>query len=267
MPRDISFKKLALRCPSSWEECTDAQLEYVFSLMAADFDIIEVKMLLLFKCSGLKVEARLTRKVGEGVIYLVRQGKDLYEIEPLTFAEIISELDWLDSMPKVPRLLASWGKARPIPANLQGVPFEKYLIIENLFQGYLERKEDSFLEEIADIAYPGRRKGKGPFRSRRQAARLISIFFWVTALKDFLSAQYPNFYRPAAGSEAGNLLVTATSVGARLIDSMNAQIRSLTKGDVTKEEQILQLDTWRALTELNAQAREYEELNRSMQSK
>ena len=34
---------------------------------------------------------------------------------------------------------------------------------------------------------------------------------------------------------------------------MNAQIRALTKGDVTKEKEILALDTWRALTELNAQ--------------
>ena len=34
---------------------------------------------------------------------------------------------------------------------------------------------------------------------------------------------------------------------------MNAQIRALTKGDVTKESEVLALDTWRALTELNAQ--------------
>ncbi len=41
---------------------------------------------------------------------------------------------------------------------------------------------------------------------------------------------------------------------------MNAQIRALTKGDITKEKDILALDTWRALTELNAQAREYKDL-------
>ena len=43
---------------------------------------------------------------------------------------------------------------------------------------------------------------------------------------------------------------------------MNAQIRALTKGDVTKEQQVLALDTLRALTELDAQAREYEELKK-----
>ena len=43
---------------------------------------------------------------------------------------------------------------------------------------------------------------------------------------------------------------------------MNAQIRALTKGDVTKEKEILAMDCWRALTELDAQAQEYQELQR-----
>ena len=38
-------------------------------------------------------------------------------------------------------------------------------------------------------------------------------------------------------------------------------IRALTKGDITKEREILALDTRRALTELDAQAREYQEFN------
>jgi len=42
---------------------------------------------------------------------------------------------------------------------------------------------------------------------------------------------------------------------------VNAQIHALTKGDVTKEAEVLALDTHRALTELNAQAREFLELN------
>ena len=38
-------------------------------------------------------------------------------------------------------------------------------------------------------------------------------------------------------------------------------IRALTKGDITKEPEILALDTHRALTELDAQAKEYKEFN------
>jgi hypothetical protein len=43
---------------------------------------------------------------------------------------------------------------------------------------------------------------------------------------------------------------------------MKAQIRALTKGDITKESTVLKMDTWRALTELDALAREYDEFNR-----
>ncbi len=42
---------------------------------------------------------------------------------------------------------------------------------------------------------------------------------------------------------------------------MNAQIRALTGGDVTKEREVLSMDCWRALTELNEKAREQQEFN------
>ena len=46
--------------------------------------------------------------------------------------------------------------------------------------------------------------------------------------------------------------------------SMNAQIRALTGGDITKEEIIRKANVWRALTELDAKAREAEELNKKL---
>jgi hypothetical protein len=58
-------------------------------------------------------------------------------------------------------------------------------------------------------------------------------------------------------------MLGGASLAIHLQEAMDAQIRALTKGDVTKEAEVLQLDTWRALTELNAQAKEYEELRRN----
>ena len=48
---------------------------------------------------------------------------------------------------------------------------------------------------------------------------------------------------------------------------MYVLIRALTKGDITKEKEILSLDTWRALTELNAQAKEYKQINAQINAK
>ena len=69
--------------------------------------------------------------------------------------------------------------------------------------------------------------------------------------------------------ETGNLLAGSQFQisGSRLQEAMDAQIRALTKGDITKESEILALDTWRALTELNAQAKEYQELKAAYNGK
>ena len=93
----------------------------------------------------------------------------------------------------------------------------------------------------------------------------ISIFYWFAALKDAFSRKYSDFFQPIADAATdGNLL---GSSAPSVEDAMNAQIRALTKGDVTKEAEVLALDTHRALTELNAQAREYRELNSKLNSK
>ena len=52
-----------------------------------------------------------------------------------------------------------------------------------------------------------------------------------------------------------------------MIEAMNAQIRALTGGDITKEGQIRDSDVWRALTELDAKAREADELDKRLKQK
>lgn len=52
-----------------------------------------------------------------------------------------------------------------------------------------------------------------------------------------------------------------------ILESVNTQIRALTDGDVTKEQLVKQTDCWRALTELDAKAREAEEFRRKFPKK
>ena len=46
------------------------------------------------------------------------------------------------------------------------------------------------------------------------------------------------------------------------LEQMNAQIRALTDGDITKEDAVFERDCWRALTELDAKALEAEEFRK-----
>ena len=74
---------------------------------------------------------------------------------------------------------------------------------------------------------------------------------------------FPSFFKSVSGSDDAVTSITYDDM-RRNID---AQIRALTKGDITKEHEILSLDAIRALTELDAQAREYDELQRRYPTK
>jgi len=68
---------------------------------------------------------------------------------------------------------------------------------------------------------------------------------------------FPNFFKKVGGDSEAE-----PPSYDELRRNIDAQIRALTKGDITKEKEILSLDAMRALTELDAQAREYDEIRK-----
>lgn len=237
--------------PGSWEEMSDKQLRYVYQLMADNFSTDEVKTLFLLKWSGTKVIGRQ-----DSGSYLVKLGKQMFELTPLTLAELLVNLDWLGATPTSPVRPSKMNRRQALAADFQGVPFETFIVCDNYFQGYLQTQQNYLLDEIGRVVYQDAKLKFLPWQR-------IAIFYWMVALKDLFARQFPDFFQPAGSASDGNLLGSSTP---SVQDAMNAQIRALTKGDVTKEAEVLALDTWRALTELNAQAREYKELNAKMQS-
>ena len=237
--------------PQSWHELSDKQLRYVYQLVAADYATDEIKTLCLLRWSGTKVIGRQ-----DSGVYLLKKGKILFEVTPLTLAELLPHLGWLGSIPAVPVRISKINRQHALPADFSEVPFETFIICDNLYQGYLQTQDDALLDQLGTTLY-----GKSmTFKSYER----INIFYWFASLKDSLSRKYSDFFQPISAATGGNLL---GSSAPSVEDAMNAQIRALTKGDVTKEKEVLALDTHRVLTELNAQAREYKELNAKTQSK
>lgn len=233
--------------PGGWHELSDKQLRYVYQLIASEHNADEIKTLFLLKWSGTKVVGKQ-----DNGSYLLQKGKILFEVTPRSLAELLPNLDWLGGMPTTPVRLSKINRKSAVNADFSEVPFEKFIICDNLYQGYLSTQNDELLDQLGSTLYNADIKFK-PYER-------ISIFYWFAALKSMLSAKYSDFFQPIADD---NLLGTSA---ASVEDAMNAQIRALTKGDVTKESEVLALDTHRALTELNAQAREYKELNAKMKS-
>lgn len=232
--------------PQGWHELSDKQLRYVYQLVAADYATDEVKTLCLLRWSGTKVIGRQ-----DSGAYLLKKGKILFEVTPLTIAELLPHLAWLGSIPTVPVRISKINRQHALPADFSEVPFETFIICDNLYQGYLQTQNDELLDQLGSTLY-GKSMTFKPYER-------INIFYWFASLKDSLAYKYSDFFQPTSDAASGGNLLGSPSLSVE--DAMNAQIRALTKGDVTKEAEVLALDTHRALTELNAQAKEYKDFN------
>jgi hypothetical protein len=246
------MKVFNIKSPTNWAELTDKQLLMVFHLFARDLSAAEVKALCLMKWNHMKVLATLPRHR-----FLIKRGKEQVVLRVRQIQQATSVLDFLDSFAPMPIRIARIGKHRALPADFEKVPFEQYLFVDNLFQGYLNTQQDELLLQMAQILY-------GSDHVKPTKAHLVGIFYWMASLKQYFASLFTNFYKPAPAKGEGNLLGSSQpDIYSQLRDCTNAMIRALTGGDITKEERILKMDTWRALTELDAKAKEAEELRKA----
>ena len=254
--------------PQGWQELGDTRLRFVYELIAKEYATDEIKTICFLRWSGTKVIGKQpngtyllktkqprNEKRRNKFSHLLPLISYLFEATPLALAELLPHLAWLGSLPPVPVRLSKINRRQALPADFESVPFETYIICDNLYQGYLATQDDALLDQLGATLY-----GKA---MRFKPCERINIFYWFAALKATLSKKYADFFQPLATTSDGNLL---GSSAPSVEDAMNAQIRALTKGDITKEAEVLALDTHRALIELNAQAREYRELNNKLNS-
>ncbi len=213
--------------------------------------------------------------------FLIKQGKRKVNLTSKQIQAATATLDFLETIPSSPVRIAKIGRHRALPADFEGVPFEKYLYLENLFQGVLHSSSQESSLPLGGCSPPtngGARRGYGRGLLFQMAqvlydcehikpsqAELVSVFYWFASLKQYFAMLFPHFFQPLNGQDT-NLLATQ-SLFNQLRESTNAQIRALTGGDVTKEEAIKKMDTHRALTELDAKAREAEEYRNLSKSK
>lgn len=246
------MESINITLPTSWADLTDAQLYMVFSLLARDLSAAELKTLCVMKWNHLEVLATLPDHR-----FLIRQqGKGTFPLSAYQVQQATATLDYLDAFAPMPVRISQIGKYHALPADFEKVPFEEFLFVENLFQGYLSTQSDELLVQMAQILY-------GSDHVKPRQPHLVGIFYWMASLKQYFARLFPNFYKPAS-STSGNLLGSPEQGAfAQLRDATNAMIRALTGGDITKEATIMKMDTWRALTELDAKAKEAEELRKA----
>lgn len=239
--------------PESWGELSQEQLEYVLRMMwtyNSDQNMMErVKVAVMVKFCGISIDylsdrGFLCKEVATGKEFIMSQ-----DILP----SMVEPLRWIDSPEDMNVRLESVGKYKAVDFELRELMFGEYLVAENFYQAYLISKKEELLVKLASILY---RVHEGDDTVMFKEYVLLGVLMWWMAAKKVLSEWFPNFLKAAEGSSGR---VTRES----LVEGVRIQLRLLTKGDVTKEEYIKnKVDAWTAMSELDAQAREAEEIRR-----
>lgn len=235
-----------IHLPASWQELTDAQLEYVLFLLSAGYD----RQTLLAYC------------------FVRFSGADPSELDPVQVAEHLSALDFLAAPPEYPvrpERVGKYSKAR-YDALCRDMTFDTYLACENFYQGYIHTQRTDLSERLTALLYTGTGTSKparkeyadGDVRAPSAALQVAALYWWV-GLKAYLARRFTHFFRRAEPHPETD---TSAVIGQELQQAMDAQIRALTGGDITKNPAILQADLYTCLTELNAKAEEVEEMQK-----
>ena len=222
---------LNVKLPTAWTELSQQELADVYAIKAAFGHTSGRMPFELFRYfSGCRVRRRAGNRFVCTFAAMHADGKVRKVTVPVTpehLAELLACLDFIHNPGCVPVRLDSFGKARALNAELHGVAFGTYLQLENLYQGFLQSQNPEALRAMATLLYPGISLG-----AVMPPGFAINVLQWMMQVKALFSRQWPNFFRPASGSES------ATS----MLEVMNSEIRALTRGDLTKEDVVMAAD-------------------------
>ena len=187
------MQTINITVPQGWHELTQKQLRYLFFLVSEGYNSTAIKTLCLFRWSGLRVISQRQRQ------FYLRLNKTEFFVTALQIAEAVTSLAWTDRFPQMPVRFERIGRHRAVRADFQGVPFETFIVCENLYQGFLHTQNEELLSQMATHLYASK-------RVRPDKVQRIAIFYWFASLKDYLSRSFPNFLQPSRSSTRRNFL-------------------------------------------------------------
>lgn len=239
--------------PTGWKELSQKDLRYCLRLLwlygeAPDWQERVGTAAFLYFC-----HVEVAKRTDKG--WLCREqttGKN-FILDPELLPSILERIGWLTHTDKICERIEQVGQYKAVDFELHGLIFGNYLMADNFYQAYLAGRQTESLVSLAMVLYNVPDEGDV---TEFCDEVLTGAFLWFAAAKNVLGKWFPNFLKPAGDNAAPVTMENQQ-------ENTQAQIRLLTKGDVTKQEYILKkTDTWTALAELDALAREAEEIKR-----
>ncbi|MCH3994153.1 MAG: hypothetical protein LKE54_03710 [Prevotella sp.] len=242
---------MSFSVPEGWGQLTQEQLRYVirlFSLYDSQDDAIShIRTAALFHFMDVVVDGEQS----DGILcHQKSTGKTfLVDIELLPW--MLRQINWIAHPELMSQRLEVMHGYHAVDFMLRGLTFGEYLTVENYFQGWIGGHNFENINKMINILY---RVPEGEKMRAYTRFDHVATILWWGAVKYSYGKMFPHFLKPSDEN------YTDRTSQREVMDS---QIRLLTKGDVTKENEILNnTPTLRALTELDAQAMEAEEIEK-----
>lgn len=258
-PTFLADGSIDLYAPTSWQKMTQEQLRYVLTLLSLFEDPATVKTYMFVRLTGIHIEG-----------YTVRTSHDepkqyrcwfrpawwkprrWFSLETWQVQSFIRQFDFIDPFDGMDVRLERIHGCRAVDDILDHYPFGDYLMAEQYYQLAVSSGKPEMIERLACFLYV-KRNGRHPKRLSLSPAEQMGTLRWFAHIKAFFAERWTYFFRKVDAD--------IEEMDIDLMGAMDAQIRALTEGDITKEETIKALPCWRALTELNEKAREAKEFH------
>jgi hypothetical protein len=244
---------------------TQRQLRYVLTLLSLFDDLTVVKTYMLFRLGGIHIEGsamRVTRDQPGAFSCWFRPAwwkpRRWFTLETWQVESMIRQFDFIDPFDGMDVRLERIRGCRAVDDILDHYPFGDYLLAEQYYQLAVSSGKPEMVERLATFLYV-KRNGRHPEQLSLSPAEQMGTLRWFAHVKSVFAERWPYFFRRIEGD--------IDEQDIDLMGAMDAQIRALTDGDITKEETIKALPCWRALTELNQKAREAKEFHEKYDKK
>lgn len=240
--------------PKSWHELSQRQLKQVYKTISTGLPSLDARLALAIRWSPLRPTRRFSTFKICGTDDKGKKKTEILSLSPEDLHSLADALSWIDTLPLTPSRPDKIGGAYALSPLLYEIDFETFLSLDNLFQGYKSKNDPALLDRMFRGMYP-HRLFLIPIPSLSKDFRRTVVIYWFAALKHAFARLFPSFLQPSSDNRRQ---------AAGPMESVNAMLRALTKGDITKEEEVRRMPCHRALTELDALARESEELRRRL---
>ena len=253
-----------LNTPTSWIELNNKQLKFVSKLFMSEFASIQSR----FLTHALIFFTKIKIKQVNSLSYRLKVPKHLsFQISTSLLLSITNLLQWLlDEVTEI-KPLRSIAFAKPVHYRLHNTNFEVFLAAENYYIAFEQTKDTVHLNNLIACLYylPLQKFNEKKIVKRGKYFSFVpihvkyTVFLWYSGFRYLVSNKCPDlFHSNKKSSNQAKLIIK---------DHILGLIRGLTEGDVTKTNNIYKTDTWTALYELDAKAKEGREFRENYPQK